>query len=66
MIAPLLWKGVLKLVSIRKSENKNVARVYNPTSQIPEAIFNEIAPNCYEDELTGDLFKVENNVMVAF
>lgn len=67
MIAPLIWKGVLKLVQIRRDSNKNtnVARVYNPREQTPEAIFVEIAPNCYEDSLTGDLFKVLNNKMVA-
>ncbi len=67
MIAPLIWKGVLKLVQIRKDSNKktNVARVYHPTQQLPEAIFTEIAPNCYEDELTGDLFKVLDGAMVS-
>lgn len=68
MIAPLLWKGVLKLVHIRRDNNKktNVARVLNPRGVVPEAIFNEIAPNCYEDSLTGDLFKVLDGKMVSF
>lgn len=68
MIAPLLWKGVLKLVHIRKDSNKNtnVARVYNVRETTPEAIFTEIAPNCFEDTLTGDLFKVLDGAMVAF
>lgn len=66
MITKLLVDGVLKLVQIRKSQNKNVARVYDPKSQIPETILNEIAPNCYENGLTGDLFKVEDGAMVVF
>lgn len=68
MITHILLKGVLKLVSIRKDEHsKNqVARIYNPRETTPEAIFNEIAPNCYEDSLTGDLFKVLDGKMVSF
>ena len=68
MIAPLLWKGVLKLVQIRKDEHSKtqVARVLNAKdSRFPEAIFKEIAPNCFEDELTGDLFKVLDGAMVS-
>ena len=69
MIAPLIWKGVLKLVQIRKDQHSKaqVARVLNAKdSRIPEAIFHEIAPNCYEDSLTGDLFKILDGKMVSF
>ena len=68
MIAPLLWKGILKLVSIRKDQHSKsqVARVYDPRGTTPEAIFHEIAPNCYEDSLTGDLFKILDGKMVSF
>lgn len=67
MIAPLIWKGVLKLVSIRKPENKsqNIARIYDPRSSVPEAIFNEVSPNCYKDELSGDMFKLLDGKMIA-
>ena len=65
MIAPLIWKGVLKLVQIRKEKNHQIARVYNPRSVVPEAIFNEIATNLFEDELTGDLFKLLDGKMVS-
>ncbi len=66
MIAPLIWNGLLHLVSIRKTAKGNVARVYDVRKTTPEAIFPEIAPNCYEDQITGNLFKVLDGKMVAF
>lgn len=65
MITHILLKGVLKLVQIRKEKNHNVARIFNPKSVVPEDIFNEIAPNCYEDSINGDLYKLLDGKMVS-
>lgn len=65
MIIVSLIKGALKLVAIRQTKKGNVARIYDPREAVPEAIFSEIAPNCYEDQITGDLYKIQDNKLVT-
>ncbi len=65
MITHVLLNGILKLVSIRKTDKGNVARIYNPREAVPEAIFPEIAPNCYENQIDGGLFKLLDGKMVS-
>lgn len=65
MIIVSLIKGALKLVAVRKTNKGNVARIYDPREAVPEAVFPEIAPNLYENQLTGDLYTILDNKMVA-
>lgn len=69
MITALLLDKVLKLVQIRRDEHskKQVARIYDPRSVTPEAIFNEVkaGSNIFHDELTGRQFHLTPTGMIG-
>lgn len=58
MITTVLLNRVLKLVSIRKDSNsdKQVARIYDLKSTVPENILHEKEKNIFHDDLTGEKF----------
>ena len=60
MITKLVMDGVLKLVQVCKhnAESKRVARIFDPRGVIPEAVYNEIEPDTFRDDVNDKVYKL--------
>lgn len=71
MISSIVIDGVLKLVQVirygKKSNQPDVARLYDPRATTPEKILHcsKYNENLFTDEETGKQFKTVNGILIA-